>query len=347
MSAQATHARAAEDAPRPAPPRPAPPRPEAPAGVDLDRVVLVCGVGRSGTSLLQSMLNAHPELALPPETHFFRRYVAPDRTRRAHAAMGIADLARTLERDTDFARAGVAPLDVLEGEQDGAIDLARVHGRLLRAWAAPGGKSRVGDKDPRNLDFLPELARAYPRGYAVHIVRDPRAVVQSRTKAAWSARRPWWSHALIAQEQLRRGRRAGGEHFGDRYLEVRYESLVAAPAEELARICRHVGVAYDDAMLDFGASAERLVGADEMGWKRETLGPLLPGNVDKWRNALDPAQVRFIEGVCVEAFDRLGYERSERRAAAPARALHAGARAAARAACAARRIRDTRGSAPR
>jgi len=342
LSAHLTHAGPAQDASRAAAPRP-----QEPVGVDLDRVVLVCGVGRSGTSLLQSMLNAHPDLALPPETHFFRRYVAPARTRRAYASGSVAAFGEVLEADEDFARAGVAPEVVLGSERDGAIDLARVHGRLLRAWAAAEGKSRVGDKDPRNLDFLPELARAYPRAYAVHIVRDPRAVVQSRTKAAWSARRPWWSHALIAQEQLRRGRRSGVEHFGERYLEVRYEALVADPAEQLARIAEHVGVAFDAAMLDFGASAERLVGADEMSWKKETLGPLLPGNVDKWRDALSPAQLRFIEGVCTEAFERLGYERSARRAAFPARALHAGARAIARAACAARRVRDTRGSARR
>lgn len=342
MNAQVTENREA-----PAAARPAESRRTAPSGVDLDRVVFVCGVGRSGTSLLQSMLNAHPDLALPPETHVFRRYVAPTRTRRAHAAMTVAGLAGVLERDPDFARAGIAAADVLEGERDGAIDLARVHGRLLRAWAAREGKARVGDKDPRNLDFLPELARAYPRAYAVHIVRDPRAVVQSRTKAAWSARRPWWSHALIAQEQLRRGRRAGAEHFGERYLEVRYESLVADPAEELARIAEHIDVPYDGAMLDFGASARSLVGDDEMSWKKETLGPLLPGNVDKWRGALEPAQVRFIEGVCEEAIARLGYDRSARRPAAPVRATHFGLRTLARAACAARRVRDTRGSAPR
>ena len=49
--------------------------------VDLERPVLVCGIGRSGTSLLQSMLNAHHDLCFPPETHFFRRFVAEHRTR--------------------------------------------------------------------------------------------------------------------------------------------------------------------------------------------------------------------------------------------------------------------------
>ena len=33
----------------------------------------VVGVGRSGTTLLRLMLDAHPELAIPPETHFVTR----------------------------------------------------------------------------------------------------------------------------------------------------------------------------------------------------------------------------------------------------------------------------------
>jgi len=34
--------------------------------------IFIVGVGRSGTSLVQSMLNAHSKIAFPPETHFVR-----------------------------------------------------------------------------------------------------------------------------------------------------------------------------------------------------------------------------------------------------------------------------------
>ena len=46
--------------PPPARPRPSPPFP----------APFVVGVGRSGTTLLRLMLDSHPELAIPPETHF-------------------------------------------------------------------------------------------------------------------------------------------------------------------------------------------------------------------------------------------------------------------------------------
>ena len=45
-----------------------------PSGTDRSTVrapaPFIVGVGRSGTTLLRLMLDAHPELAIPPETHF-------------------------------------------------------------------------------------------------------------------------------------------------------------------------------------------------------------------------------------------------------------------------------------
>lgn len=278
--------------------------------VDVERPVLVCGVGRSGTSLLQSMLNAHPDLALPPETHFFRRYVARKGLRADLEANGASWFAGALARDEDFQRAGVSAEELLAPFEGRPLDLAAAYARLLALWAVRDGKARVGDKDPRNLDFLPELRAAFPGAYVVHIVRDPRAVVDSRTRAAWSKNRPWWAHALLAQDQLRRGRRVGEQLFGDAYLEVRYEDLLTDPEGQLTRVCDHVDLPYDPAMLDFGGSARRLVGEREMSWKKETLGPLLPGNAEKWRERLEPRQIAFVEAVCTEAFDVLGYERS-------------------------------------
>src|SRR5881628_2752506 len=40
-----------------------------------ERPIFVVGFGRSGTTLLQSLLGAHPRIAAPPEMHFARRIV--------------------------------------------------------------------------------------------------------------------------------------------------------------------------------------------------------------------------------------------------------------------------------
>lgn len=275
--------------------------------VDIERPVVICGVGRSGTSLLQSMLNAHPGLCFPPETHVFRRYVAPPATRRRWERLGAAAFEAVLQRDEDFARAGVPARELLRPESGRGLDTARVFRRLLARVAAREGKVRVGDKDPRSLEELAAWKREFPRARIVHVVRDPRDVLLSRTKAAWSAARPWWAHILICREQLRRGRARGRRMFGEAYLEVRYEELLAEPRATLERVCAHVGIDFDEGMLDFGDAARKLVDARELAWKKETLGPLLAGNTEKWRTGLSPFQVRLTERVALESFRDLGY----------------------------------------
>ena len=283
--------------------------------VDAERPVVICGVGRSGTSLLQSMLNAHPELCFPPETHFFRRYVATARVRRRWERLGATALQAVLDSDEDFLRAGLDAESLLRPESGRGLNTARVFRRLLKRVAARAGKSRVGDKDPRSLDHLAAWKREFPAARVVHVIRDPRDVLLSRTKAAWSAGRPWWAHVMICKEQLRRGRKLGRQLFGEAYLEVRYERLIADPDAVLRRICEHIDVSFDACMLEFGESAKQLVDGREMSWKKETLGPLLSNNMEKWRTELSGFQVRMTERVVRECFHDLGYVEDQARAA--------------------------------
>jgi len=253
------------------------------------------------------MLNAHPRLCFPPETHFYRRYVAGFRGPWDAAAR--RRLGEDLEADEDFARAGLEAAELLDDPRgvEGPAGLFRA---LLEGVATRAGKTRIGDKDPRNIDALEGLQRHFPRGYVLHLIRDPRDVLVSRMKAAWSAGRPWFVHPLIYSEQLRRGREEGRRLFGDRYLELHYEALIDAPEATLRRVCEHVDLPFDRAVLSFASSAAELVDPREMSWKKETLGPLLSGNSGKWRDELSPWQVAYTEGVCREAFEGLGYRRS-------------------------------------
>ena len=74
------------------------------------------------------------------------------------------------------------------------------------AFAEARGKPRVGDKDPRCIEFLPLLARHWPAAHVVHVIRDPRAVLASKKKAAWSRHRSVVTHVFANRVQLRAGR---------------------------------------------------------------------------------------------------------------------------------------------
>ena len=263
--------------------------------------VFVVGVGRSGTSLVQSMLAAHSEVAFPPEAQFVRRYVGRGRLARLYARRGVAAVRAALEADARILRMRLDLGKVLARYADGApFSEADLYETLLTSYAATRGRPRVGDKDPRCIEFLPLLARHWPAAHVVHVIRDPRDVLASKKKAAWSRHRSVLTHVFANRVQLRAGRREGRRLYGSRYHEVVYEALLEDPAAVLRELTRRLDLPYEEGMLDFAGAAESLVAPDELAWKRETLGPLLLANSGKWRRALSPWEAALAGRVCRE-----------------------------------------------
>ena len=261
--------------------------------------VFVVGVGRSGTSLVQSMLAAHSHLAFPPEMQFVRRYVGRRRLARRHARGGVAAVRAMLEADHRVRRLRLDLEEVLARYHRGApFSEADLYETLLTCYATARGKPRVGDKDPRCVELLPLLARHWPSAHVVHVIRDPRDVLASKKKAVWSRHRSSVTHVFINRVQLHAGRRAGPALYGPRYHEVVYEALLADPETVLRSLTERIDVPYEEGMLQFGDAARSLVTDEELAWKRETLGPLLATNSGKWRRELADWEAALAERVC-------------------------------------------------
>jgi hypothetical protein len=276
-------------------------------------LVFVVGVGRSGTSLLQSMLNAHPAICFPPETAFLRRYLASGMLERLYGRYGADRVVTHLAADDMVSRLGftLKQLGAIVARAEEAFTGAKLYELLLRQYAARKASADwIGDKDPRSIEYLPVIHRFFPGAVVLHIIRDPRDVLASKKKAAWSRNRTSLLHVFANRVQLKTGRRLGRELFGDRYHELTYEELISRPEAALTSICSLLALQFHPAMLDFAASSKELVTEREMQWKKETLGPLLSSNSGKWQNSLKTWETALVERVCREAFDVAGYRSS-------------------------------------
>lgn len=260
------------------------------------------------------MLHAHPRISFLPETHFFRRYVGPTLRRLRTRTEGAESLHRSLAEDREFGRSEIAPDELLAPFLDGTASFRppEVYRRLLRIHARRVDGAIVGDKDPRLIDFFPEIDRFVPKARVIHVVRDPRDVLLSRREAAWSRGRSDWSHILAYHAQMKRAIRTGPGLLGRRYMEVHYEELLQQPETVLSRLCEFVGISFDPAMLSFGEGANDLVGEDEWQWKKETTGPLMQDNMRKWKGELSERTRRLVEETCIVPFPELGYTPSDR-----------------------------------
>jgi len=214
----------------------------------------VVGVGRSGTTLLRLMLDAHPGLAIPPETHF-----VPALIERGHAGAAAEELVDEILEARGWADFGLEPTRLRERVAElERPDAAAVLRAFFGLYAESRGKPRWGDKTPIYVTQMRTIAGTLDEARFVHLIRDGRDVALSRRRRGMGAGKPM---ADTAERWKRRieGARRQARRLRGRYLELRYEDLVADPEPALTRVCALVELDFDPAMLSYHQGAgERL-----------------------------------------------------------------------------------------
>jgi hypothetical protein len=241
----------------------------------------VVGCSRSGTTLLRAMLDSHPELAVPPESHFA-------------LARSARSLRRALRREPWFALWEIAAPDVRR------LDCADAVRALFAAYAATRRKPRYADKTPHYVSHLPRLAARFPEARFVHVVRDGRDVALSLLEVPWGPD-TIEEAALHWRRRVLEGRAAGLPT--DRYRELRYEALVADPERELRALAPWLELDYDAAMLAYPHHSLTVPRPEHH--RRLGLAPT-PGLRD-WRREMAPEDAACFEAVAGDALAELGY----------------------------------------
>jgi hypothetical protein len=265
--------------------------------------VIVLGVGRSGTTLLRVMLDRHTMLAIPYES-FFVPQLAHRHGRRPDVDKFLDDLAR-LRTLYDW---GITPEDVRPRLREGMATREAI-AAIFETYAERQGKPRWGDKTPLYMQQLPLLERLFPDAIWVHLVRDGRDAALSFLELpegfsgkTWALPRTVPQFAARWRTEILSGRRLG-RHAGERYLELRYEDLVAEPERELRRICEHVSLAWEPGLLDHTRASD----AANMPEHRNLAQPPTPGLRD-WRSQMSREDVLAFERVAGDVRRSSDYE---------------------------------------
>ena len=273
------------------------------------RPIFVVGCPRSGTTLLQLMLHAHPRIALPPETRFLLpaydarlRFgdLRQEANRRALAEW-IVD-----RRPTRFFDLKLDGRAIVEEIAAGPPTLGSALGIIYRGYARRFGKARWGDKRPAYIRYLGTLQRLFPDAQFVHVVRDGRDCVASLMEM------PWWKHDVrhavsTWAQAIDEGHRAARRMPEDTYLELQYEALVTDPEPELRRLCAFLGEDYDPAMADPSGVA-RVAVPKRKKWHARTRGEISQERQGSWSARLSEDDVALCESVLGRRLRAYGYE---------------------------------------
>lgn len=228
-------------------------------------MLFVIGAPRSGTTMLEHMLSAHPAIQGGPEPHLL--------TPLAH--LGVWDKVDKAPYDHVLA-AESQKLFVSKlpgGEQD-YWDACRAYCDHLYGRYMEGRGARLClDKTPAYALILPFMMRVFPDAQYVVLTRHPAAMFSSFANSFFdgdyhAAQRynPLLQRYVPAMAAFLRQDKVPNLH-------VRYEDLVSDPETRFREICAHIGVDYDANAVNYGDTGEGAVSeglGDPLGVQQHT-----------------------------------------------------------------------------
>jgi len=278
-------------------------------GAERYRPFFIVGSGRCGSTLLRAMLEAHPELHVPPES----RLAQAVRDFRRLSRLPWNVVLRIVLAQFEYGEVWeswdltLGPVyRALDAAPPAARNLAAVVHAVYRAHAdkhKPGSR-RWGDKTPPATPALPRLQAVFPDLQVIHLLRDGRDVVQSFMRVS-PAGIPHFARMWV--EAVRVARAFGARH-PRQYLEIRYEDFVRRPRETLERTAAFLDVPFDDRMLRHHELPLPLADVDRYPALRGARDPVYESSVGRWRTFFDPAQRAELERLLGATLATAGYE---------------------------------------
>ena len=283
----------------------------------------VVGATRSGTTLLRLMLDAHPGVAIPSETHFTPELIS---AREKHGANPeqMLELLTSHRRWGDFT---IEPEELAArwaalndtGELTGPAAVRAFFALYADKQGNPG--ARWGDKTPGYIKNMREIQTYLPEARFIHLIRDGRDVALSVLKQDWgpqtveAAAEKWRSRVLRGRAQ---------QPYLGFYMEVKFEDLVLDTEGQLRRICEFIELDFDDRMLGYHETAEqrlqekaralpRAHGEAQSAEKRlmshaKTFEPPNPDLIGTWKERMPEADRAAYEALAGDLLADLGYE---------------------------------------
>ena len=288
--------------------------------VEQKQIFFLSGMSKSGTTWVERIFDAHPEVVCKGEAHF--GILLEPAIRRA-----VSTYNARIPKKGNWSRHGrehtdsLPPSSFTYNNEDLDYLLAEAAKLMLAKWVKSDNIKCVGDKTPNNLAYLALLDRIFPGARFVYIIRDVRDVIVSGwffnlaldskgTIGQFADIKKFSSHmARVWAEDVSRAK-AYGRLLNGRYCETYFEKLWHHPEYEVERLFDFIQVSKTKAIIDdcLRLTDFSILSKGRVRGTENRSSFYRKGVIGDWKNHLDQEIIDQINVHCGPLLKELGYD---------------------------------------
>ncbi|MEG4516965.1 sulfotransferase [Microcoleus sp. AT9b-C5] len=251
----------------------------------MKRIFLV-GSPRSGTTMLQSLLAAHPEVISFPESKFFHYLLYKKFVRKFPSRMEA------------FFKDEINRPELLQGFDDSQTVGTKVRWfvEILDGLATEQNKSIWLEKTPEHIYFIEDIQRLLPDAKFIHILRNSMDTIASLHEATRNSHDLWgpgwdlnhcitrWKEAMLISHKYAKK---------SNHILVKYEEILDNKLKKLEEICDFMEIEYDDRMLKFYQEKAAHLSLN-LPWHQGIEREVKSNKVQKYHKIFKSNEIRYI-----------------------------------------------------
>jgi hypothetical protein len=276
----------------------------------------IIGRPRSGTTLLRTILDAHPNVAIPLESPMIKELGSK------YSRVKVWDVNLLLNFFNDLIiqrRFDIWDCDLITLKSEilscvgeySFSDLIKIVYLNYPSYFEKAEIEIIGDKNPPFSTYPQKIFRLFPEAKYIHLTRDYRDNILSVMKVEFEA--PYvplisyrWRYAAVRIEKLKR-------KYPEQFYTLKYEDLVADPEKEMKALCSFLNIDYYNSMLEFYKIKDKLLQKytiEEIEKVHKSLfNPITNVKVDGWKSKMKRKHIKQADLIAGKYAELNGYNR--------------------------------------
>lgn len=279
-----------------------------------DNPIFITGVYRSGTTILTGLIGAHKDIDIGHPTIQYFRYILKKNILPTNYKEIIQSIDERINFRYEIKLDTRRIIDEIESEikNSGEASHKIIYDCVTRGLHGYSG-NRWSEKILLEWRNIPTFLEMYPKGKAIHIIRDPRDVLASYKNMTYETEEKYLDAIFNCLDSMQHAIKYTKEISSKSYLLVRFEDLVADRSAEMKKICKFLDIEFNDSdyvekNLKEGAGE----GTVDLTLKTHSA---FPANVDKksfkrWDSKLSIEELSFAEAILFNEINYFKYELS-------------------------------------